>query len=214
MALSIVGIGSLLIGTILIILSLASDLLHQIQWSRRYSGFLIVLGITMITCSTLVSNTQNDNLIALAAAVDQGNGMKVLELIRANQYLLNEDVSGIGNGEPLLHRAIDSGKLAIMVMTLANENPNLEIHDSKGRTPLIHALQKQSLFMVTILLNRGASPNVQSPDGRNTWQLAEEAGSDFTQAFAHHVPETYRKWTQLSKNASDTQSSRITHKTP
>tara|TARA_Y100000589_G_C27077651_1_gene598196 strand:- start:256 stop:891 length:636 start_codon:yes stop_codon:yes gene_type:complete len=197
MAMMIVGIGMLSIGLVLIIIRHSVDILQKNNWSGRYSGFLVLLGLTLISFSTLKSRTQNQDLVTLANAIEAGDGMQTLKCVQKNMSLLEADFSKIGNGAPLIHRAIDSGKLAILTLAVSSNNPPLHVLDQQGRTPLIHALENRELSMTNVLLNRGASPSCKSPRGIDACTLAIEQGPEFAEIFARLAPEIYAQHSQL-----------------
>lgn len=203
MALLLVGISAVTIGIILIIVAQVGSWTQRLCWSRCYSGFLIVLGATLIFFSTVVSQAQDKHLVALAKAVEEADGTAVISLVLERQDLLCKDVSHIGNGEPLIHRAIDTGKLAIVMMTISNNYPDLEIRDSKGRTPLVHALHRQDVFMTAMLLNRGAKTNVSDADGNSVEQLAIACGLDMISLFQRLAPGSMPESVLLSQKQND-----------
>ena len=139
----------------------------------------------------------------MAKAVEDGNGMQTLKCIQKNMSLLDADFSEIGNGQSLIHRAIDSGNLAILTVSVSSPTPKLEIMDHKGRTPLIHALENRELHMVTVLLNRGASPTSKSSTGKDACTLAIELGPDYAQIFERMVPHVYAQHLQMVVNNVD-----------
>jgi hypothetical protein len=182
-ALLIVGIGLLTIGICLLIAALMPAMRRLISWPRRYSGAMLLLGLMMLTLSSFCRDTQQTQCHALCQAIDAGNDQLVVEMIKRNPSLRSCGFDVLTDDLPLLHRAIRSRRLAIMMIILSDENLNLEQKDAQGRTPLVYALEQQQRFMVATLLCRHANKLAKAPDGRTATELAQELGEDYFRLF-------------------------------
>lgn len=208
LALLIVGTAMVSIGIMLMVLRQLLENFGKTRQTFQCSALLLLIGMSMILLSMLAKHQKDEQLIALVTAVEQGDGHALGQLIQTHANLLEADVSDIGHGEPLVHRAIDTGKLPILIMTLSTSHPNMEIKDSHGRTPLIHALENHELMMVHVLLTRDASPLAVSPDGNTAIQLARSLGVEYMDKFRVYAPQVYEHHIQNQDNSSSLTSAR------
>lgn len=185
----IVGISLLSIGFVLLVIAQSGLSPRFLAWPRRNSSIMILLGLTLICFGNLSNHTHQDRLLALVAAIENNQGYETMQLIKNDPTLLLEDVSQIGNGDPLLHRVIHKGHLPMMLMILSEPNGyrvNLEAKDRQGRTALILALEEKQLFMVSFLLSHGARTDVRDAKNQTAIQLAQALGPEYTRLFECH----------------------------
>ncbi len=71
--------------------------------------------------------------------------------------------------------AVQSGSVALCEYIL-NFNPDLEVRDTFGRTPLMLAAETLNLDMCVLLLSRGVDVNAAGKDGRNALRWVQHAG--------------------------------------
>ncbi|MAX26230.1 MAG: hypothetical protein CMJ19_17175 [Phycisphaeraceae bacterium] len=178
-ALYIVGTGLLSVGLLLLIAAMVPQLRNLIKWPRRYSGCMLLIGLMMLTLSTHFHRNQHSLCELLCTAIDQGQDQVVVEMLKRHPGLRTQCMDGI----PLIHRAIRSKRLAIMMVVLTDDNLDIEKCDPQGRTPLIYALELEQKFMVATLLCRKADINAKSPDGRSALEMAKELGHDYSRLF-------------------------------
>ncbi|MFG0251110.1 MAG: ankyrin repeat domain-containing protein [Phycisphaeraceae bacterium JB051] len=179
-ALYIVGTGLLSAGLLLLIAAMVRQLRDLIKWPRRYSSCMLLLGLLMLTLSSHTQRNQQSLCEVLCQAIDQGEDQRVIQMLTKNPELRSQCMDGI----PLLHRAIRSKRLAIMMVVLTDDNLNIEKCDEQGRTPLVYALQLQQKFMVATLINRNANIHAKTPDGRTTLEMIKELGDDYARLIA------------------------------
>jgi ankyrin repeat protein len=184
LAMMIVAGVMLSIGIVLLLLTIAGWPKRLANSSRTCSSCLLLLGLTFAIFSTLLDKRQDKQLQALTQAIASGNGLKVCKMVTNNPHLCLADLSQFDDGEPLLHRAIHSGQIGILVVLISSDVlPNLEVTDANGDTPLLLALREKQRFMVSTLLSRGANPDVKDRSGHTARELAHELGPDYVRFF-------------------------------
>ena len=76
---------------------------------------------------------------------------------------------------PALHRAVKAGDLAGLTRMLAS-GADVNARDNRGRTALMHAVDKGYVLLVEPLLAAQADPNVRAPDGATALFIAAVHG--------------------------------------
>src|SRR6476620_6198695 len=96
---------------------------------------------------------------------------------------------GQREGTTPLHVAAATGAIA-EVRTLLTAGVAVDAVDGQGRTALLLAVQEDRVEVARVLLDAGASPNVQAANEDTPWLLAGASGrTAILAAMIAHVPD-------------------------
>ncbi|CAI9113739.1 OLC1v1014405C1 [Oldenlandia corymbosa var. corymbosa] len=106
---------------------------------------------------------------------DSGDGDSVRS-VNQGSTSKNQPVDEL-DGCSLLHLACQTADVG-MVELLLQHGANINVSDSRGRTPLHHAIIRGRTAIAKLLLNRGADLQAADKEGKTPLQLVEESGLD------------------------------------
>jgi len=149
-----------------------------LHWAVQTNNLKAIRYALKIGASQTTQNTHDNTPIELASELGHWDCVQLLlELGNpdSNQKTL---IDSLHYENALLH-AIKQGNYAIVKLLLEHHAPCLRWNSEMGHIALYHAIthSKKNPDIVTLLLNHGANPNIKNKDGKTTYDLAQQLGS-------------------------------------
>ena len=93
----------------------------------------------------------------------------------AAQFLIDYGVDnkkGDSKGRAPIHFAAKEGNVDVLELFLSRESSLINLCDSHGKTPLIHATENKKIEAIKVLLSKGANPQIQDKDRKSAAHYA------------------------------------------
>ena len=150
---------------------------HIIKYLENYDSILVYRFINSLLarCDVNNINIYGDTPLTLATQYGDPDYVKLL-------FLYDENKPNINYQEPInkntvIHESILSNNVEVFKILLSH-NPNLELADTEGVTPLLSAIELEHAMMVKYLLDAGANKNHKDKKGKNAYDYAKKCESD------------------------------------
>ncbi|KAI3766084.1 hypothetical protein L2E82_16134 [Cichorium intybus] len=154
------------------VISLEQQLWENVRANDKKAVYLII-----IICNVDVNAayTQSQDVTKVDQEFDYLKSYSIDNSSRSStdDPLTNEPIDGCC----LLHLACQTADCT-MVELLLQHGANINACDSKGQTPLHHAITRGRLLIIKLLLSRGANPLTADMEGKTPRQLVSEIGID------------------------------------
>ncbi|HEY8279595.1 MAG TPA: ankyrin repeat domain-containing protein [Bdellovibrionota bacterium] len=88
-------------------------------------------------------------------------------------HLSLDEINDLGNGEGVLHVAAKSGRFEVIQLAL-DLKADVNAQDSKGKTPLMNAIESRHRPSIELLLTNGANKKIMDNSGQNAHDYARK----------------------------------------
>lgn len=143
-----------------------------------------ILGVFFVLCLTsqnLALAQSKPTYQTFEKLIKSGNVEKVVDYVNKGfaKGVIEEE-----HGWTVLSSACFYGLTPIVAAIIKKKNIDLNSKDFAGYTPILIAVQRRNLDIVTLLVSAGADPTIRSKTGERALDLADAAGPAYVKALA------------------------------